>query len=102
MEFCEYLNQNKNDLMFLVPMRPLRKILFISYTSSMDPEFVIPCKIKENFYKVKENYKVELVPIEEYRETFGKKTFYVSDLKNLIKNNIIKMYRKVKHLGDCK
>jgi len=99
MEFYKYLDKNKNNLIFLIPTKPLRKILFVSYKSSEDPEFIVPFRIKEDFYKIMDNYKIELIPItKEYKETFGKETFYISDLENLIKEDIVKMYIKIKEI----
>lgn len=84
------------DLLFLVPMRSIRQILFIRYTSSDDPEVLVPCRITEKFYKVKDNYKVELEAIDEYKEVFGSEKFYISDLNNLIKEGIVQAFVQVK------
>ncbi len=84
---------NKNgieNIIFLAPMRPLHKVFgLIAYTSSTDKQIVVPAKIDESRFKVKDEYKITLKSI---YEQFGKEHFYVSDLEHLIKDGIIKFY----------
>lgn len=77
--------------LFLFPMRPLRNIMFITYTSSSDEMVTIPCTISEEKYKVKDGYKVTLKSI---YPGFGKEHVYISDLCNLLNNGYCKLYIK--------
>ncbi len=55
------------NVMFLAPMNPIKSMLFINYTSSDDPQIPMLCKITEDRYKVKENYKITLESIEQVK-----------------------------------
>ncbi len=79
----------KENLLFIVPMRPIRTILFISYTSSDDEPVEVPAKITEKRYKLENNYKITLQSV---YEGFGQRHFYISDLNSLIKKGIVKVY----------
>jgi len=47
--------------MFLVPMKPLRTVFgMFAYTSSDDPDTIVPCRISEKKHKLKDNYKITL------------------------------------------
>lgn len=78
------------NCMFLVPMRPVKTYFgLISLTSSSDPEFIVPAKIIEERYKLKDNYKITLKSV--YGE-FGRTHYYISDLENLISNGTIEFF----------
>ena len=76
--------------MFLVPMRPVRTYFgLISLTSSSDPEIIVPAKITEERYKLKDNYKITLKSV---YDSFGKEHYYVSDLESLISSGTIEFF----------
>lgn len=81
------------NCVFLVPMRPVRTLMLISYTSSSDPEYLVPATISEERYKLKDEYKTTLKSI--YPE-FGKEHFYLSDLELMIKQGTIQFLIKQK------
>lgn len=75
--------------MFIVPMRPIRRIMGIGFTTSGDPEFDIPAKISQDRYKLEDDYKITLVST---LEGFGRTHYYLCDLESHIKRGIVKMY----------
>jgi hypothetical protein len=77
------------NIMFMVPMRPLNRIAFITFTSSNDPESLVPCVIDESKYHVFDNYKIGVKSMD---NRFGKESFYLTDMEYLIKDGTIKMY----------
>jgi len=84
------LNAGIENCIFLVPMREVRNaFVVISYTTSNDPEIIVPAKISEKKYKIKENYKITLKSI---YDSFGSQDYYISDLEKLIRDNIIEFY----------
>lgn len=74
---------------FFVPMRPVRSVLGIGYTSSSDPEFPVLCEIVTDRYKPEEEYKIEIKSV---YEGFGKDSFYVSDFESMIRAGRVKMF----------
>ena len=78
------------NCMFLTPMRPIRTYFgLISLTSSSDPEIIVPAKITEERYKLKDNYKITLKSV---YDGFGSNHFYISDLESLIKSGTIEFF----------
>ncbi len=78
------------NCMFLVPMRPVRTYFgLISLTSSSDPEIIVPAKITEEQYKLKDNCKISLKSV---YDSFGKEHYYVSDLESLISSGTIEFF----------
>ena len=77
------------NLRFLVPMLPVRTVLFISYTTSSDKHQDVLCEVVEDRYKVDEGYKISLSSM---YEGFGRKDFYQSDLGSLIKMGTVKVF----------
>lgn len=78
------------NCMFLVPMRPVRTYFgLISWTSSSDSEIIVPAKITEERYKLKDNYKITLKSI---YDGFGKDHYYISDLENLISSGTVEFF----------
>lgn len=43
----EILKIGVKNVIFLIPMSPVHTIMGISYTSSSDKKFIVPCKINE-------------------------------------------------------
>lgn len=84
------LDQHGSDLLFMVPLRPLRNVLgLISYTSSNDDELMMPAKVTERRYEIKRHYKVEL---EATHPGFEVRAFYISDLANLIRQGQVQVF----------
>lgn len=92
-DICQrILEAGVENVLFMVPMRPLRTMLFLSYTSSDDPEVVVPCKIVEDRYKVSSGYKIEVVSI---MPGFGRQKFYVQDLDSCLVNGRVEWYARM-------
>lgn len=87
----EFIKLEASKCLFLFPMRQLRMMEFISYTSSSDDFIIVPCKISEERYKVDDGYKVILKSI--YPE-FGEVHLYIIDLCNLLNNGSCELYIK--------
>ena len=82
------------NCMFLVPMKPVNTYFgIISFTSSNDPDFIVPAKIDESRYKIAENYKITL---RSTYEKFGKEHFYISDLESMTESGTIEFFIKPK------
>ena len=82
------------NCMFLVPMRPVQIVPgLIAFTSSDDPEIVVPAKINEDRYKVEKNYKITL---KSTYEQFGQNHYYISDLELLIKKRTVQFFIREK------
>lgn len=80
------------NCVFLVPMRPLNVVFgIIAYTSSSDPEIIVPAKICEDRYAIKDNYKITLKSL---YESFGRVHYYVSDLEYSIERGTIEFFVK--------
>lgn len=73
---------------FILKMKPLNTLFFISYTSSSDPEVEAVAKIDEKRYKVEDGYKVTLKPLNYPR--LAKEDFYLSDLEHMINDGQVK------------
>jgi hypothetical protein len=87
------LDQHGEDLLFLVPLRPIRTVLgLVSYTSSSDGELLAPARITQERYKIKDRYKVTLKPIYSGLET---RHFYISDLESLIRDGQVQVFISV-------
>ncbi len=79
------------NVIFMVPMRPVRTALFISYTTSSDETVNVPCKVTEDRYEFSEGYKITL---ESIYNGFGRQNFYTSDLVSLINQGSVEMFIK--------
>jgi hypothetical protein len=88
--------EDPSKLLFMVPMRPVRQILFLRYTSSEDDPVEVPAVIDEERYKVVDGHKVTLKSL---LPGFGKEHFYQSDLCLLIRNGTVKVYRQTEELS---
>jgi len=82
------LKNGIDNMYFITEVKPLRTALFISYTSSSDPDIEMLCSIDEERYQVKDNYKITLKPI---YDGFAKEHYYISDLEQMINSGSIKM-----------
>jgi len=80
------------NLRLMIKMHPLRKAFFITYTSSNDPLIPVMCKIVEDRYKLKDNYKIE---VKSENEAFGKESFYISDLNHLIRDKQVRVFAEL-------
>ncbi len=80
------------NLRFLVSMKPIRSFAFFNYTTSRDKEENVLCKIVEERYKLKDNHKIEL---RAESNLFGKESFYISDLEQLIVNKTIRIFIEI-------
>lgn len=84
------LKEGIGSFLFLAPMRRLRHVFGVfSYTSSSDPEEMVPCRIIESRHKVEDDYKITLEPI---YEGFEKRHYYVSDLTSFIRRGSIQLF----------
>lgn len=88
-------NVGKDKIVFLAPFRPLRRMLIISYTSSSDPEVMLPARIAEDVYKLADNYKITLEPM---YEGYARDHYYISDLESLIRKGTVKVMTEL-HLN---
>lgn len=79
----------------LIPLRPLRSIFFISYTSSSDEEVPVLCEITEDRYKVNEGYKIGFKPIQEFSKFFAQETYYQSDFDKMVERKTIKLFVEI-------
>lgn len=87
------------NCMFLVPMKPVTTLFgLISFTSKSDPDFIVPARICEKRYKIKDNYKITLVS--DYPQ-FGKLHFYLSDLQKMINDGHIEFFMKPTFIKPC-
>lgn len=67
---------------FTIPTQPLRRIFnMIAFTSSEDDPVQCECKIREDRYKVSDNYKIILQPLD---EKYAYESFYIMDLESLM------------------
>jgi len=78
-----------DNVLFLIPMRPVRQMLFLSYTSTSDDPVLVPAKIVEDRYKVEDGYKITLKSI---YEEFCEDSFYQSDLQSIIESGHAEMF----------
>lgn len=86
---------SRKNLLFLVPVKPLRYAMFIRYTSSNDPDFLIPCVIGDK-YNLEEGYKIELIPSFGYDSKFERKSFYQTDFETMVANGTIRVFEEIK------
>jgi hypothetical protein len=86
------LQHGKNKVRALIPLRPLRTLFFISYTSSSDPTLPVLCEVDEFRYDVNEGYKIEWKPISDYEKAFAKESYYQTDFDLLVKRGTVKVY----------
>ncbi len=89
-EFAKY--HKTESLLVMAKLRPVRHILFVSYTSSNDEPVLVPCTIDESRYKMKDGYKVAIKSI---YEGFGGETYYLSDFNSLWHSGAIKVFVEV-------
>lgn len=81
------------NLLIIFPCRPLRHVLgLFGYTSSNDPEVMLPCKIKETRYAVSEGYKIDLDPM---YEGYSCRSHYLSDVNGMIAEGRVQVFNRV-------
>lgn len=81
------------NLVFLLKMKPVRTVFgLIAYKSSNDAEVLVPCVVDASSrYGTDLAYKVTLKAME---EIYGRDTFYVSDLEQIIGTGQIQLLVK--------
>jgi hypothetical protein len=80
------------NIIAIIPLRPIHNVLIINYTSSDDEPVKIPCKIIETRYKVESDYKIEF---QSMIQGYGKESFYMSDFTQLLRQNYIQIFAKI-------
>jgi len=89
-DLMEYiLEKGVENVRFIVPMKRKGTITPLGIMiSSNDPDYPTECKITENQYLVKDNYKISLTPAgyDGYIENY-----YLSDLASLIQSKHIRL-----------
>ena len=80
------------NVFFISKVLPLRRVMFLSYTSSSDEPINMLCKIDETRYKVSDGYKITLKPM---HEGFATEHYYQSDLESIIKQGKIELLIKI-------
>jgi len=84
--------KNFKKLRFLVKMKPIRTYFgLISLTSSSDEDILMLCEIVEDRYKIKDNYKITLQSIEQFKGIRGRENYYISDLQSIIESGNIQV-----------
>lgn len=84
--------ETKDQYIFLLPMTPYESIMgVLKYKTSGSASNIVPCKISEKRYKLKDNYKITLEGIVGYKEIFGHEHYYISDLQNMINDGIVQV-----------
>jgi hypothetical protein len=81
------LSVGAENCIFVVPMKPIHNLGFVSVTVSSDDCQMIPCQITEERYKLSEGYKISLKPL---KEGFATEHFYLADLIGLIREGTVK------------
>lgn len=81
----------KDNVIVQMASRPLHivPLLSLGFTSSNDEPIETFFRVVEKRYKLNENYKIELEPLE---EGFGKETFYQADFKILYNQGHVKVF----------
>jgi len=88
MDYIDAIEKHGEDnVLFMVPMRPIRTLCFIAYTTSSDEPVTVPAKIENLAYENK-------VTLKSVYEGFGKKRFYKQDLCEMIKSGVVEYYVK--------
>jgi len=81
------------NCMFIIGLKPLEEVIFTSYASNDEEETImLPTKINENRYKIKDNYKITLECI---IPGFNKLHLYQQDLKLMLEMKQATMFKKV-------
>ena len=83
------LRAGVENCLFMVPMRPIHRVLGIGFTNSANEPLMVPAAIDESRYPIAEYYKVEL---RSSLSGFGRETFYFMDLEKLIEDGIVQFY----------
>lgn len=86
------LTDGIDNVRFIVPLNTISmKVLGLPLADGDNFKDVL-CKIKEDYlHEVKNNYKLQLVPVEPTEDTVSSREFYTGDMLGLIKSGIIKI-----------
>lgn len=82
-----------DNIRFVIPMQRIQGLAFlglpIGVTDSSQKAVLKVCKINEERYRIRDNYKIELEAVDkdDPDNYFGKKSFYQSDLNSMMKSN---------------
>ncbi|MBY6838749.1 hypothetical protein [Clostridium botulinum] len=87
------LNEGIENVIITAPMNKVDKVVSqLGIVLSNGNEYSnVDCLIKEYQYKVKDNYKINLVPLS---QNYVARSFYTSDLLNMIKEGRVKIKLK--------
>jgi len=85
-----------DNIIAIINIRPSRNILGVYYTSGSDKANPVPCKFVEDRYKVKDNYKFTLKPIEPYGRAYGCRHFYQSDFDQMVSDSYFQVLVNIK------
>ncbi len=86
------LNNRPEKLLFFIKTRPLRRCMFVTYTSSNDDVVVVPAKVDIDRLIERGDYQVNLIPLD---NSFAPQKYYRLDLESLIESGRMDMYIKV-------
>ena len=92
-EFCQaIMTDGVDSVRFIVPLNTISmKVLGLPLADGDDFKDVL-CKIKEDYlHEVKNNYKLQVIPVEPTEDTISRREFYTGDMLGLIKSGIIKI-----------
>lgn len=92
-EFCQaILTEGVDNVRFIVPLNTVSmRVLGIALADGNNFKDVL-CKIKEDYlYEVKNNYKLQLIPVESTEDTINRREFYTGDMLSLIQSGHIKI-----------
>ena len=92
-ELCQaILTDGVDSVRFIVPMNIVSmRVLGISFADGDKFKDTL-CRIKEDYlHEVKNNYKLQLIPVESTEDTVSRVEFYTGDMLGLIKSGIIKI-----------
>lgn len=92
-ELCQaILTDGVDSVRFIVPMNIVSmRVLGISFADGDKFKDTL-CKIKEDYlHEVKNNYKLQLIPVEPTEDTVRRVEFYTGDMLGLIKSGHIKI-----------
>lgn len=92
-DILELIKQHgASNLRFAMMMRIPRSFMFMKYTNTNDPEFLQICRISEERYKLKDNYKISLQP---ENAEISTEHFYISDLNQLVNQGTVRVFVEV-------
>ena len=92
-ELCQaILTDGVDNVRFIVPLNTISMLVLGLPLADGDNFKDVLCKIKEDYlHEVKNNYKLQLVPVEPTEDTVSRREFYTGDMLGLIKSGFIKI-----------